>query len=372
MISTAVLLAALVVGTGFLWRRGARGAAMVCALCATLPTLTLAQELPWPLWIVVLGACGFWMWNRWSRSAGIVTRWSARTRRKSGVASRSGHRPHRLGRRDAPPRRHRPPSLAGLSAPGAPAARPPPKSGVQLCQTAWQSVWCLDRGRRAHLRRPAGGQDRTARLAGAGLPRRRARHLDSHRPALDLRPAARRSAARCTCSTPSGSAASTSTITFDPLTGCTDPVTAVERATDMLAATSRAGSGDREFWDAQARRVLAALLHAAALGGKTMADVLAWVAKPGPGRAGRPRAAAPLRGGGVRDRRRAVRRHQRPHPNLDHLHGDASAGLADPPGRRGRRPARGRVRRRRAVARAGRRCSCSAPRKPRPPRWSAR
>jgi hypothetical protein len=45
-----------------------------------------------------------------------------------------------------------------------------------------------------------------------------------------------------------------STITFDPLTGCTDPVTAGERATDLLAATSRRtgnGSADREFWDAQ-------------------------------------------------------------------------------------------------------------------------
>ena len=71
-----------------------------------------------------------------------------------------------------------------------------------------------------------------------------------------------------------------STITFDPLTGCADPVVAVERATDLLAATSHGGSGDREFWDAQARRVLAALLHAAALGGKTMSHVLSWVAKP--------------------------------------------------------------------------------------------
>ena len=71
-----------------------------------------------------------------------------------------------------------------------------------------------------------------------------------------------------------------STITFDPLTGCADPVVATERATDMIAATSKAGSGDREFWEAQARRVLAALLHAAALGDKRMRDVLGWVADP--------------------------------------------------------------------------------------------
>jgi type IV secretion system protein VirD4 len=72
-----------------------------------------------------------------------------------------------------------------------------------------------------------------------------------------------------------------STITFDPLTGCTDPVVAVERATDLIAATSRhTQGGDREFWEAQARRVLAALLHAAALGGKRMRDIQAWVADP--------------------------------------------------------------------------------------------
>lgn len=76
---------------------------------------------------------------------------------------------------------------------------------------------------------------------------------------------------------PVGLAGVASTITFDPLTGCTDPVTAAERATDMVAAVSRAG-GDQEFWNAQARRVLAALLHAAALGGKSMPDVAGWVA----------------------------------------------------------------------------------------------
>ena len=69
-----------------------------------------------------------------------------------------------------------------------------------------------------------------------------------------------------------------STITFDPLTGCCDPVTANERAADMLAAANRGGGGDREFWDEQGRRNLAALMHAAALGGLTMADIQDWMA----------------------------------------------------------------------------------------------
>ncbi|MGH3461223.1 MAG: type IV secretory system conjugative DNA transfer family protein, partial [Kribbellaceae bacterium] len=74
-----------------------------------------------------------------------------------------------------------------------------------------------------------------------------------------------------------------STIGFDPLSGCTEPKTANDRAADMLAAVSSPGKdgGDREFWASQARRVLAALLHAAALGGLSMREVLVWVSAPG-------------------------------------------------------------------------------------------
>jgi type IV secretory pathway TraG/TraD family ATPase VirD4 len=73
-----------------------------------------------------------------------------------------------------------------------------------------------------------------------------------------------------------------STITFDPLTGCADPVTAAERAADMLSAVSSGSSrgGDREYWELQGRRVLEALLHAAALGHRSMREVLSWTANP--------------------------------------------------------------------------------------------
>ena len=70
-----------------------------------------------------------------------------------------------------------------------------------------------------------------------------------------------------------------STITFDPLTGCEDPVTAMDRATDMLSGDSGSGeSGDRKHWIGQARRVLGTMMHAAALGGLSMLDVQQWVA----------------------------------------------------------------------------------------------
>jgi hypothetical protein len=81
---------------------------------------------------------------------------------------------------------------------------------------------------------------------------------------------------------PSGLAGLASSITFNPLAGCDTPTTATARASDLLAgvATSGTAGGDREFWNGQARRVLAALMHAAALGGASMRDVLAWVADP--------------------------------------------------------------------------------------------
>jgi type IV secretion system protein VirD4 len=83
---------------------------------------------------------------------------------------------------------------------------------------------------------------------------------------------------------PSGVGNVDSTMTFDPLSGCTTPKTAFERARDLIAGAdagngSDAG-GEREYWTAQATRVLTALMHAAALGGASMRDVHAWASQP--------------------------------------------------------------------------------------------
>lgn len=78
---------------------------------------------------------------------------------------------------------------------------------------------------------------------------------------------------------PSGLGGIPSTVGFDPLTGCEVPATAFARAEDLLG-TAGGGDSEREYWTAQARRVLSGLLHAAALGEATMNDVLAWVAAP--------------------------------------------------------------------------------------------
>jgi type IV secretory pathway TraG/TraD family ATPase VirD4 len=77
---------------------------------------------------------------------------------------------------------------------------------------------------------------------------------------------------------PSGFGKLASTITFDPLTGCENPVTATYRAADLLPGEG--GSSEREHWVSQARRALATLMHAAALGELSMAEVAEWVADP--------------------------------------------------------------------------------------------
>jgi type IV secretion system protein VirD4 len=83
---------------------------------------------------------------------------------------------------------------------------------------------------------------------------------------------------------PSGLGGIASTVHFDPVVGCQRPSTAYARAEDMLGTVSR-GDSEREYWVGQARRVLSGLLHAAALGGASMDDVLAWVAAPDTARA---------------------------------------------------------------------------------------
>jgi len=83
---------------------------------------------------------------------------------------------------------------------------------------------------------------------------------------------------------PSGIGGLASTVSFDALTGCENPKTAVDRAGDLIAGGNPGGSqsadGEREHWAGQARDVLAVLMHAAALGKRSMRDVHAWVSDP--------------------------------------------------------------------------------------------
>jgi type IV secretory pathway TraG/TraD family ATPase VirD4 len=66
---------------------------------------------------------------------------------------------------------------------------------------------------------------------------------------------------------------------WSPVTGCDDPRVAIRRADAIVAAKPLGGdSGNTGFFTEAAGTVLRCLLHAAALGGRSMRDVVRWVA----------------------------------------------------------------------------------------------
>jgi len=75
---------------------------------------------------------------------------------------------------------------------------------------------------------------------------------------------------------PEGIGGLASTFRWNPLQGCEEPAIALQRAVAFTAATESKGLHDMTFWIGKASSVLASLLHAAALDGRTMADVYQW------------------------------------------------------------------------------------------------
>lgn len=224
--------------------------------------------------LVLLLAAGY----RRTRTAAVITRWGARSRRTSGVATTLD-----IARvASAAAMRHQAatvrPALAELTrrqrlrVPATAFATPLVRVGALRVWASVEDVVCLFGGPRT---------GKSGWLAGRVIDAPGAVLVTSTRTDLHaLTSALRAERGPVFVFNAVGLGDLPSTVTFDPLTGCADPVTAAERATDMLAAGSNGGGGDRQFWDAQARRVLAALLHAAALGNLHMRDVLGWVADP--------------------------------------------------------------------------------------------
>ncbi|MGH3795637.1 MAG: type IV secretory system conjugative DNA transfer family protein [Pseudonocardiaceae bacterium] len=228
--------------------------------------------------VVLIVAMVLVVWLHRTGTASTVTRWGARSRRKAGVASTldiARVASWAVMRRKAGVVR---PSFADLTR--RERLRVPTREvAVPLCRAGLVRVWasvedviCLFGGPRT---------GKTGWLAGRVIDAPGAVLVTSTRTDLHVLTArlrARRGPVYVFNAVGLGDLPST--ITFDPLTDCTNPVTAAERATDLLAAGETGISGDRAFWDAQARRVLAALLHAAALGELSMRSVLGWIADP--------------------------------------------------------------------------------------------
>jgi type IV secretion system protein VirD4 len=155
----------------------------------------------------------------------------------------------------------------------------PRELGVLVAALGWgvwrwgQQVWCSIEDATLRIGGPRMGK--TLSLAPHGLKAPGALLTTSTR--LDLARAVH--AARLAHGpghffNPAGLGGVPSTVRWRVLDGCEDYETADRRASDLIPAST----GDRDLWDTQARRILALLMHAAALSGRSMRDVVKWSA----------------------------------------------------------------------------------------------
>jgi type IV secretion system protein VirD4 len=228
------------------------------------------------------------VWLRLRPRAGsnaAIGRWDRKTRRHHGTASRWDILKTSSAwamRRKAPVIR---PSLRGL--PRMARWRAPLLSfATPLCRVGgWllgQTVWTTHE--ESTLRVGIPGTGKTAELACKVIDAPGGVVVTSTATDLyELTAALRRRRGPVFVFNPGGIGSIPSTLRWSPLHGCTDPATADRRATDLMGPPSESPEGER--WEIQGRRVLAVLLHAAALGGHRMRDVAAWVANPDKGRA---------------------------------------------------------------------------------------
>lgn len=83
---------------------------------------------------------------------------------------------------------------------------------------------------------------------------------------------------------PFGQAPGVPELIWDPVAGCVDATVAEKRAKAFCAGTlgsqSQGGDSAARFYAAEAAKVIQCFLHAAALAGKTLDDILEWAANP--------------------------------------------------------------------------------------------
>lgn len=79
---------------------------------------------------------------------------------------------------------------------------------------------------------------------------------------------------------PGGDGGIPTNLAWSPLDGCEHPAAAIERAGYLMNAAPKDQGGKDAWWDGRGHVLLRLMLHAAALGGCTMADAAAWVRDP--------------------------------------------------------------------------------------------
>lgn len=92
----------------------------------------------------------------------------------------------------------------------------------------------------------------------------------------------RRNRGPCLLFNPEGLGGVASTLRWNPVSGCDDPATAIDRAGYLLSGAAAGGGSttDREFWTNNANKVLRAYLFAAARSGASLMTVKAWANNP--------------------------------------------------------------------------------------------
>jgi type IV secretion system protein VirD4 len=87
----------------------------------------------------------------------------------------------------------------------------------------------------------------------------------------------------CVIADPHNLAPGLTPLVWDPIAGCADPWTAQRRAHAFTTGLTGTHGGDNDaarFYTAEAAKVIAGFLHAAALTGQTLDQLLRWVANP--------------------------------------------------------------------------------------------
>jgi hypothetical protein len=284
-----VVVSALVACAVVSWRRRPRRLGILATSVTVAVFVAIHAVLRAVAWLAATGVLALipllllvavlWLGGRYhlSHPRTVVTRWGTSVRRKAGVAStldilRVGSR--FAMRRDAARVR---PSLGELSRRER-ARVPATEYAMPLCRAGLLRVWSSVEDVVLMFGGPRTGKSGllSCRIIDApGAVVVTSTRTDLYEGTAALR--SRRGPVHVF--SPVGLGGMDSTITFDPVSGCANPVTAAERAADMLPGEGSAG--ERDYWVGQARRVLAALLHAAALGdGLSMQDIAHWIAAP--------------------------------------------------------------------------------------------
>lgn len=221
-----------------------------------------------------------WCCWRWLRPSGgsnkVIGKWDRRTRRHKGTASRWDLLRTSSSwamRRQAAVLR---PSLKDVSW-WARMREPVISYATPLCKVGRLTVWTS--GQESTLRIGIPGTGKTAELACRVIDAPGGVVVTSTATDLyDLTCGLRAQRGPVLVFNPACLGRVSSTLRWSPLSGCVDPAVAARRANDLMGPPSESAEGAR--WEEQGRRVLAVLLHAAALGGYRIADVHAWVSNP--------------------------------------------------------------------------------------------